>query len=389
MEFIPRFFDLPQGSCFLFGPRGTGKSTWLSRCLPTARFIDLLDPALTRRLLARPERLAEMVRSEANDQTIVIDEVQQVPELLSVVHSLMEEEPRRRFVLTGSSARKLRHTGTNLLGGRAVLRTMHPFTAAELGSLFKLPLALRQGTVPVVVAAHDPEDVLRAYASLYIREEVQAEGLTRNIGAFNRFLEAISFSHGAPLNLAGVSRDCQVERKTVESYVTILEDLLLSWRLPVFSRRAKRALTVHPKFYFFDAGVFRSLRPTGPLDSPHEIDGAALEGLVGQHLRAWIAYSNGECELFYWRTRSGSEVDFVIYGPGQFWAIEVRNSADVRPADLRALVTFGIDYPESQRLLLYRGTQRFVRKGVLCLPCEEFLPQLQPGSPIAVCPMRT
>ena len=383
MEYVPRFFELPQGSCFLFGPRGTGKSTWLRRKLPEARFIDLLDAAETRRLQARPERLAELVRSEAIDQTVVIDEVQQVPDLLPVVHSLMEEKPLRRFVLTGSSARKLRRSGANLLGGRAVLRTMHPFMASELGERFNLSLALHQGTVPVVLAARDPEDVLRAYASLYLREEVQAEGLTRNIGAFARFLEAASFSHGAQLNLAGVSRDCQVERKTVESYVTILEDLLLSWRLPVFTRRAKRALAVHPKFYFFDAGVFRSLRPTGPLDSPHEIDGAALEGLVAQHLRAWVAYGNRDCELSYWRTRSGSEVDFVLYGPNQFWAIEVKHSADVRPADLRALVTFGKDYPESKRLLLYRGTQRFVRKGVLCLPCEEFLSNLHPAGPLS------
>jgi predicted AAA+ superfamily ATPase len=212
---------------------------------------------------------------------------------------------------------------------------------------------------------------------------VQAEGLTRNVSAFARFLEAVSFSHGAPLNLAGVSRDCQVERKTVEAYVTILEDLLLSWRLPVFTRRAKRALAVHPKFYLFDAGVFRSLRPTGPLDSPHEIDGAALEGLIAQHLRAWIAYGNRACELSYWRTRSGSEVDFVLYGPDQFWAIEVKNSPEVRPADLRALSTFGKDYPESQRLLLYRGPQRFVRKGIHCMPCDEFLRALRPHGPIA------
>lgn len=252
--------------------------------------------------------------------------------------------------------------------------------AGELGDGFQLSAALRLGLLPVVLGAKDPEDTVRAYNGLYLREEVQAEGMVRNVGHFARFLEVISFSHGCVLNLANVARECQVNRKTAEGYLEILEDLLLGYRLPVFSRRAQRALAVHPKFFYFDAGVFRANRPMGPLDSPAEIDGAALEGLVAQHLRAWCDYTDGEHRLAYWQTRSQNEVDFVMYGPLGLHAIEVKNSAQVRTEDLRGLRAFGQDYPEAVCWLLHRGAERFLRDGVLCLPAEDFLRALRPGS---------
>jgi predicted AAA+ superfamily ATPase len=204
------------------------------------------------------------------------------------------------------------------------------------------------------------------------------EGLVRNIGNFSRFLEAISFSHASLLNISNVAQECSVERKTVEGYVEILEDILLGWRLRVFTKRARRHLSVHPKFYLFDAGVFRSLRPQGPLDRPEEIEGQALEGLVAQHLKAWIDYAKTRRELFFWRTRSGVEVDFVLYGPDGICGIEVKNSRSVRPADLRGLRSFKEEYPESVVLLLYRGTDRMLKGDVLCMPCEEFLVKLTP-----------
>lgn len=178
------------------------------------------------------------------------------------------------------------------------------------------------------------------------------EGAVRNIGAFSRFLEAVSFSHGSILNVSEVARECQVKRKTVDNYLAVLNDLLLSFRIPVFSRRAKRRLISHQKFYYFDSGAFRSLRPTGPLDSPQEIDGAALEGLVAQHLRAWIAYSNMNCRLYYWRTKSGVEVDFILYGQDTFLAIEVKNSAGINNKMLKGLNAFLKNYPEARGLLL-------------------------------------
>jgi predicted AAA+ superfamily ATPase len=331
-----------------------------------------------RELAARPERLTELVRGNTAEKQIVLDEVQKLPELLEVVHALIEQKKGQQFVLTGSSARKLRRAGVNLLGGRAVQVTLHPYMATELGDRFELNKALNRGMLPIVWGAKDPEETLKAYNGLYLREEVQMEGLVRDVGAFARFLEAISFSHAAVLNLSNVSRECQVKRKTCEGYLEILEDLLLGFRLDVFSKRAQRQLATHPKFYFFDTGVFRANRPKGPLDAPEEIDGAALEGLVAQHLRAWCDYSKGQHSLHYWQTRSKVEVDFVIYGESGIYAFEVKNAAKVRSADLRPLKAFGQDYPSAQRILLYRGTERFVREDILCLPCEAFLKALKP-----------
>lgn len=378
MEFIPRFLVPPKGSFFLLGPRGTGKSLWAQRTFPDALRIDLLDAPSLRRYSAAPERLREVVEAQPKLRTVLIDEVQKIPELLPVVHALVEARRNVRFILTGSSARKLKRSGTDLLAGRAVLRSLHPYMAAELGRRFDLQRSLQQGLLPLVIAAPDPDDVLHAYAALYLREEVQMEGLVRNVGVFARFLEAISFSHGAVVNLAAVSRECEVERKTVEAYVGILEDLMLAFRVPIFTKRAKRAMSVHPKLFFFDAGVFRSLRPYGPLDRPEEIDGAALEGLIAQHLRAWIGYRTDQHELFFWRTRAGAEVDFIVYGATGLWAIEVKNTARLRPADLRGLAAFHTDYPNSTCLFLYRGKERLKRDGILCLPAEDFLLQLRP-----------
>ncbi len=383
MEFISRLFNVPDRSFFLFGPRGTGKSTWMHARLPDALFLDLLEPALHRSLCARPERLRELLAGSPGTGTVVIDEVQRTPELLTVVHALMEEPSPPRFVLTGSSARKLRRGGVDLLGGRAVHRTLHPFMAAELPD-FELERALQVGLLPLVLGAPDPADVLDAYASLYLDQEVRAEGLTRNVGNFSRFLEAVSFSHGGQLNISAVARECEVGRKVVTAYVGILEDLLLAFRLPVFRKRAKRATVLHDKIYLFDAGVFRSLRPKGPLDRPHEIDGQALEGLVAQHLRAWAAYSRHETEVFFWRTPGGMEVDFVVYGELGLLAFEVKNTGRVHSSDLRGLRAFRKDYPEAEAAVLYRGRERSRIDGIWCLPVHEFLRGIVPDRGLLV-----
>ena len=343
-----RFLQDPKGNFFLFGPRGTGKSTWLGEVYPEALVSDLLAPDLERRYAARPERLLELIAGHPEAEILVVDEVQKVPQLLDVVHQIVETKQGPRFVLTGSSARKLRRTGVDLLAGRAMLRSMHPFMAAELGNDFDLDQALHQGLLPLVWDSNRPDDAIRAYVSLYIGEEVKAEGMVRDIGAFFRFLE----------------------------------DLLLSFRVPIFTKRARRHLTTHPKFYWFDAGVFRSVRPSGPLDRPEEIAGAALEGLVAQHLRAWIDYTNSGCSLHFWRTKSGAEVDFVVYGPDGFWAIDVKHSRSIRPKDLRPLKTFKEDYPEAKARFLYRGYETLEIDGIRCLNCDEFLKSLVPGKEI-------
>ena len=377
MELLPRFFQIPERSFFLFGPRGTGKSTWLKAVFPDALFVDLLKPDAFRQLKARPERLSELVTGSPGQRSVVVDEVQRVPELLHVVHDLIEQQSARQFILTGSSARRLRRGGVDLLAGRALQRTMHPFMAAELPE-FELGAALETGLLPLVLAADEPQEVLSAYVSLYLEEEVQREGWVRNLGNFARFLEALSFSHASVLNVSNVARDCQVERRTVQGFIEVLNDLLLCFTVPIFSRRAQRKTTTHPKFYYFDAGVYRSMRPRGPLDRAEEIDGCAFEGLVAQHLKAWIAHSGAGADLYFWRTRAGTEVDFVVYGDAGFWAIEVKNSAVVRSPDLRSLKSFRTEYPECEVALLYRGTERLLIDGVWCLPGEEFLRHLHP-----------
>ncbi len=250
---------------------------------------------------------------------------------------------------------------------------MHPFIAAELGDAWSTEAALQTGLVPLVHQAADPADTVRAYVGLYLHQEVQHEGLVRDIGGFGRFLEALAFSHGAPLNLAAVSRDCEIARKTVDGYLSIIEDLLVAFRIPVFARAARRELSQHHKFFYFDTGVFRTLRPKGALDRPGHIEGAALEGLVAQHLRAWLAYSGRDAHLYHWRTAAGVEVDFVLYGEQVFAAIEVKSTNRLRREDLAGLEAFGRDYPMAQRWLVYRGNETAVERGVQVVPLEAFL----------------
>lgn len=382
MKMIKRNFKDSPNSYFLFGPRGTGKSTWLKVNHKDALTIDLLEPATFRSFKSHPERLTDIIAGNPEKNIVIIDEIQKVPELLDAVHMHMEKSPERQFILTGSSPRKIKQAGVNLLGGRALLRSLHPFMASELKEAFKLDEALRTGLIPLVVASHEPAQTLEAYILLYMREEIQMEGLVRNIGDFARFLEAISFSHGAVLNISNVGRECEVGRKTVQGFIDVLYDLLMAYPVPVFARKARRTVIRHPKFYFFDTGVFMTLRPSGPLDRPEEIHGAALEGLVAQHLRAWIAYRQSSCRLYYWRTRAGTEVDFIVYGDDGFWAIEVQNSRTVRSQDLRSLKAFCDDYPECTPLLVYRGDTQLYRDGILCAPCATFLHSIKPDQPL-------
>ena len=382
MLLINRFLDIPKDSFFLFGPRGTGKSTWLQASFPNALRIDLLDPPTLRTYISHPEYLEIKVAGE-NPDCILIDEVQKIPELLTVVHRLIEMKKGWQFILIGSSARKLKREGVDLLAGRAVVRYMHPFMAAELADDFNFESALQYGLLPGVVTGHSAIDFLQTYIALYLKEEVQTECLVRNIAHFARFLEVMSFSHASILNLSNIARECQVSRSLIEGYLSVLEDLLLCFQLPVFSKRAKRELITHHKFYYFDAGVFRLLRATGPMDRESEINGIALEGLVAQHLRAWNDYQKVPHTLSYWRTRHGVEVDFVIYGKDAFYAIEVKNGTRVHSQDLKGLLAFCEDYPEAKPIFLYRGQDRLKMNGIDCIPVELFLKTLRPGKIIS------
>lgn len=379
MDFIPRFFTPPDQSYFLLGPRGTGKSTWLKATYPKAFRIDLLNLDVLRFYLAAPERLRETVAALEDGSEIIIDEVQKIPSILSEVHGLIEQKRGLKFILTGSSARKLKREGVDLLAGRALLKHMTPFFAGELGTKFSLEQALEIGTVPLIVESKNPQEVLQTYVGIYLKEEVYAESLVRKIDDFARFLEVISFSHATQINVSNVARECEISRKTIENYLQILQELLIAFTIPVFTNRAQRALARHPKLYIFDAGVFRSLRPMSLKDAGSEVNGAALEGLVAQHLKGWVSSQISSYNFGYWRTKSGLEVDFVILGANEFLAIEVKNGTNIHPQDLRGLDEFRKDYPECTPVLLYRGKTRLIKNNILCMPCAEFLLKVHPA----------
>jgi uncharacterized protein len=366
-----RTLQPPTTSFFLFGPRGTGKTTWTKKLFPDAVYLDLLDSGLFTSLVSAPQRLREHIPLD-HAGWVVIDEVQRVPDLLNEVHRLIENR-RLRFVLTGSSARKIRRAGVNLLAGRALTLRMFPLTSREIGEDFELSRALAGGLLPLSYLADDPGGFLSSYIETYLQQEVLQEGLTRNLGSFARFLEAASFSQGQPLNISAVSRECGVTRAVAQGYFEILDDLLIATTLPPLRKRAERRLVASPKFYFFDAGVFRAIRPRGPLDRPEEIDGAALETLVWQEIRAATAGNALGWELHYWRTATGLEVDFVLYGARGITAIEVKRAAKLRPSDLKGLRAFARDYPDSRKILLYGGDDIQSRDGQIeIIPLDHF-----------------
>lgn len=371
-----------RGITFLIGPRGTGKSTWLRHAIPDAHYVNLLLSEVERRYQAQPERLEEILRTLAAGSTLVLDEIQRVPSLLPLVHDLIERREGIRFVLTASSIRKLRRAASDLLGGRAVLRYMFPFATAELGSAFVLERALKFGLVPSVWQSHVPAEKLQAFIASYLREEVLMEGFVRKLGDFHRFVEVASFSQGQQLNVAEIAREAQVARTTFEGYLQVLYDLMLAFELPVFTRRAQRTLVSHPKFYYFDCGVFRGLRPSGPLDREAELEGPALETLVAQHLMFWIARQLERYQFGYWRTKAGLEVDFIVYGPRGFWAIEVKRSSNLSRKDLKGLQEFKRDYPEANCLIVYGGKESLLIEGIRCVPIETFLRGIKPSEPL-------
>jgi len=370
-----RIIEPPKDkSFFLFGPRGTGKTTWVKTRFANAIYLDLLEAELFNDLLANPQRLQNFIPKNFNDW-IIIDEVQRIPELLNEIHRLTEKN-RYKFILTGSSARKIRRKGVNLLAGRALSYHLYPLTAAELGEDFNLDHSLAYGHLPCVYTEKNPKAYLESYVKTYLEEEIQQEGFTRNLGAFSRFLEAASFSQGSVLNISSVARDCSIERKVVENYFTILEDLLIAYRIPVFTKRAKRRLAAHPKFYFFDVGLYRTLRPTGPLDIPEEIGGHAFETLFLQESQAINAYLDLGYNIYYWMTSNNTEIDFVMYGNKGIKAFEIKRTGKVSSSMLKGLTAFKKDYPIAKTYFLYGG-ERHLREGdITILPIKYALKEL-------------
>ena len=371
----------PSVSFFLFGMRGVGKSTWTREVVPDAHLVDLLDESHCQTLLADPGLLALELRDLPRQQVVVLDEVQRVPALLNEVHRSIERD-RRRFVLLGSSARRLKTTNTNLLAGRATVRTMSPLVPAELGRDFDLDRVLRFGSVPVAWQADDPAVTLEAYTQLYVREEIRAEALVRNLPGFLRFLPVAALFHGQVVNVAGLARDAATARTTVEGYLGILQDTLLATLLPAFEARLRVRERQHPKLYWVDAGVVRAAkRQLGPVAA--EERGPLLEGWVLTVLRAHNAASDVFEEISYWSPAQSrqTEVDFLLRRGGDYLALEIKAQSRFSTPQLAGLRAVAELPRLVRRVLVYLGDRRLrTEDGIEVWPLDTLLRSIAGGT---------
>jgi len=374
-EFIPRALDLSslvrRKTHFLFGPRQTGKSFLIRYQLQGTRVYNLLDTATFLALSQNPGRLGEEIGP--HDKLVAIDEIQRLPILLNEVHLLIEERGVR-FLLTGSSARKLRRGGVNLLGGRARTMYMHPLTTAELGERFDLSRALHRGLLPSIYFSDDPEADLAAYAGTYLHEEIVAEGATRNIPAFSRFLKVAALCSGTMINFTNIANDAQVPRTTVHEYFEILRDTLLLHELPAWRKSVKRKPIRTSKYYFFDVGVVRHLQGRTLAPRTREF-GEAFETLIMHELVSWRDYRSGDA-LSYWRSASGYEVDFIL---GDHTAVEVKAKENVSPDDLKSLRAIAEENKVRRCICVSLEPRTRRVGGITVLPYREFLEKLWSG----------
>ena len=376
-----RLLEAPKGSFFLFGLRGVGKSTWTRDAFPDAYVVDLLDETRHQTLLANPGLLALELREVARSRVVVLDEVQRVPALLNEVHRAIESE-RRRFVLLGSSARRLKTANTNLLAGRATAQTMYPFVPAELGKDFDLERVLRFGSIPLVWQAADARATLEAYVQFYIREEIRAEALVRNLPGFLRFLPVAALFHGQVINISGLARDAATARTTVEGYIDILQDTLLATILPGFEARLRVRERQHPKLYWIDSGVVRAAkRQLGAVGA--EERGALLEGWILTVLRAHNAESNLFEDISYWAPAQArhTEVDFLLRRGSEYVALEVKSQTRFSTPQLAGLRAIADLERLARRILIYLGDRRLkTEDGIEVWPLGAFLEAVAGGT---------
>ena len=377
----PRRLTPPKQSFFLLGPRGTGKSTWVKSTFPGALRFDLLDEGLYQSLLADPGLFAGRLRTVRPGAWIWVDEVQRLPSLLNEVQRHIEDH-RLKFVLSGSSARKLRRAGTNLLAGRALEKTMFPLLPSELGRDFDLEAVFSHGSLPIVWSSEDRDATLRAYVQTYLKEEIQAEALARNLPGFARFLPVAALAHAQTVNVSSLARDCGVSRTTVDGYLGILEDTLLAFRLPAFESRLRVRERRHPKLYWVDPGLARAARRgLGDVDAAER--GALLEGFVATCLRAHGEYDGLFDEISYWAPAGAvrTEVDFLLRRGKKYLAIEVKSSRRIPDDGLRGLRAIGGLGGLVRRLLVLDSKERIrTEDGIDVLPFREFFGSLADGS---------
>ncbi len=382
-----RDLALPDRSFFLFGPRGTGKTTWLRSVLPDAHWVDLLLDRELVRLTRDPGRFGEEVEALPAGRWVVVDEVQRLPKLLDHVQHLLVRYPRRwRFALTGSSARRLKREQANLLAGRVVNRRFFPLTASELGKDFDVDAVLRFGCLPAVQAETGGDaartDTLEAYGENYLTQEIRYEALVKRLDAFTRFLDVAALANAQVTNVSAIARDAAIARPTVQGYFEILIDTLVAVWLPAWRPRAKIKEVAHPKFYFFDPGAVRALggRVREPLGA--EERGALLETYVLHELRAWMNRSGCGGRLGYWRTPSGSEVDFVWSRGTTSVGIEVKAATRWRQGDATPLVQLLAAKTVRRAFGVYLDREALRQDGVLVLPLKDFLTRLAAGAVI-------
>ena len=366
---------LARKSVFLFGPRQTGKSTYLAHKYPDSPCYSLLQAGTYLDFSRDPARLGrELAVADVAGRPVIIDEIQKLPALLDEIHLLIEKQ-RIKFILTGSSARKLRKAGVNLLGGRAAKVTFHPLTHRELGGEFDLDRALQYGTIPSVWRSAQPWEDLKDYVDTYLREEIMAEGLSRNLPVFSRFLETAALCSGQMINFAKIGSDAQVAHTTAYEYFQILKDTLIAYEVPPFRRTVKRKAIATAKYYFFDNGVTRYLQGRDRLTRQDADFGTALESYCHHELKSFADYHRLP-EVYYWRSASGFEVDFILNGN---IAIEIKSTRHVNAHDLRGLKALAEEKMMRDYLLVSLDKGRQVWDGVTCLPIEDFLRELWAG----------
>lgn len=364
---------LEKKSFFLFGPRATGKSTLVRTQLGDhALVIDLLKSDILLRLADRPSDLEELIGGATKSQTIiVIDEIQKVPLLLNEVHRLIEEK-KIKFLLTGSSARSLRRSGTNLLAGRAWIAHLFPLCSHEIPD-FDLNRYLRFGGIPAIYTSAEPQEELKAYVQTYLQEEILAEGIIRKLPPFARFLKVAALGNGTQVNLAQVGSDCQVAPSTVREYYSILEDTLVGFYLEPWTASKKRKAAMTAKFYFFDTGVTHALAGTTTLDRNSSLYGNSFEQFIGMELRAYLDYRRLTNPLTFWRSTRGDEVDYLI---GEHTAIEVKATTRISRGDTDGLATLQEEGVFKHFFLVTQDRVEGVRNGVAILHWKTFLQRL-------------
>ena len=337
-----------DGSVFLFGARQTGKSTFLRTMLKNERYFDLLDSKLRKRLSRDPSVLYESLKKCDEGTIIVIDEIPEVPELLNEVHRLISER-NLRFVLCGSSARKLKRKGKNTLGGRAYPLYFYPLVSAEIPD-FDIDRAVNVGMLPSHYLAKNAARSIAGYIDVYLKEEIKEESLVRSLNAFHRFLEVAAQTDGEIVNYNNIAQDCGVSATTVAEYFDILEDTLIGYRVPAYTRTNKRRVTKAPRFYYFDVGIVNYLLNRSDLVRGTIDYGHAFEHLVVQEIIAYLGYTHSREKISYWRTYTGVEVD-VVLGDARV-AIEIKSTEEVQPRHLKGLKTFGDEFPDSRRMVV-------------------------------------